>query len=177
MVSASPMPPTDRSRIERRGGERRGAADRPPCAGGGRARCRRHAVDQADRRDQRSHRADRACQIGRTHRARPEGRLERSRGWLKPGAQVAVFGLRRNDGVVVASLVQERHDAMTRVAGPLERDRAGTLRIRRAQARRCRRGAGRSARAGRGPCRAGRDAGLTQPRRTTSPTSAARSGC
>ncbi len=50
-------------------------------------------------------------------------------GWLKPGAQVAVFGLRRNDGVVVASLVQERHDAAMRVAGPLERDRAGTLRI------------------------------------------------
>ncbi|MHC2437728.1 DUF5666 domain-containing protein [Bradyrhizobium sp. USDA 4451] len=49
--------------------------------------------------------------------------------WLKPGAQVAVFGLRRTDGVVVASLVQERHDAAMRVAGPLERDRAGSLRI------------------------------------------------
>ncbi|HEX7924926.1 MAG TPA: DUF5666 domain-containing protein, partial [Bradyrhizobium sp.] len=49
--------------------------------------------------------------------------------WLKVGAHVAVFGLRRTDGVVVASLVQERHDAAMRVAGPLERDRAGSLRI------------------------------------------------
>ncbi|MGF6432980.1 MULTISPECIES: DUF5666 domain-containing protein [Bradyrhizobium] len=49
--------------------------------------------------------------------------------WLKVGAHVAVFGLRRTDGVVVASLVQERHDAAARVAGPLERDRAGVLRI------------------------------------------------
>ncbi|BBC00499.1 DUF5666 domain-containing protein [Bradyrhizobium elkanii] len=49
--------------------------------------------------------------------------------WLKVGAHVAVFGLRRTDGVVVASLVQERHDAAARVAGPLERDRAGALRI------------------------------------------------
>jgi len=49
--------------------------------------------------------------------------------WLKPGAHVAVFGLRRTDGVVVASLVQERHDAAMRVAGPLERDRTGALRI------------------------------------------------
>ncbi|WP_298363528.1 DUF5666 domain-containing protein [uncultured Bradyrhizobium sp.] len=49
--------------------------------------------------------------------------------WLKVGAHVAVFGLRRTDGVVVASLVQERHDAAMRVAGPLERDRTGTLRI------------------------------------------------
>lgn len=49
--------------------------------------------------------------------------------WLKVGAHVAVFGLRRTDGVVVASLVQERHDATARVAGPLERDRAGALRI------------------------------------------------
>ncbi|MCP1844773.1 hypothetical protein ACVIHI_002304 [Bradyrhizobium sp. USDA 4524] len=49
--------------------------------------------------------------------------------WLKVGAHVAVFGLRRTDGIVVASLVQERHDAAARVAGPLERDRAGVLRI------------------------------------------------
>ena len=49
--------------------------------------------------------------------------------WLKPGTHVAVFGLRRTDGVIVASLVQERHDAATRVTGPLERDRSGSLRI------------------------------------------------
>ncbi|KWV54388.1 hypothetical protein AS156_00405, partial [Bradyrhizobium macuxiense] len=49
--------------------------------------------------------------------------------WLKPGTHVAVFGLRRTDGVIVASLVQERHDVATRVTGPLERDRAGNLRI------------------------------------------------
>jgi len=49
--------------------------------------------------------------------------------WLKVGAHVAVFGLRRTDGVVVASLVQERHDAAMRVAGPLERDRNGAFRI------------------------------------------------
>lgn len=49
--------------------------------------------------------------------------------WLKPGNSVAVFGLRRTDGVIVASLVQQRHDAAMRVAGPLDRDSAGTLRI------------------------------------------------
>ena len=49
--------------------------------------------------------------------------------WLKPGAHVAVFGLRRTDGVVVASLVQQRHDAAMRVTGPLQRDSAGVLRI------------------------------------------------
>ncbi|WP_342711106.1 DUF5666 domain-containing protein [Bradyrhizobium sp. B124] len=49
--------------------------------------------------------------------------------WLKVGAHVAVFGLRRTDGIVVASLVQERHDAAMRVAGPLERDRDGAFRI------------------------------------------------
>jgi hypothetical protein len=49
--------------------------------------------------------------------------------WLKPGTHVAVFGLRRTDGVIVASLVQQRHDTVARVTGPLERDRSGTLRI------------------------------------------------
>jgi hypothetical protein len=49
--------------------------------------------------------------------------------WLKPGAHVAVFGLRRTDGVVVASLVQQHSAAATHVTGPLERDRSGTLRI------------------------------------------------
>jgi hypothetical protein len=38
---------------------------------------------------------------------------------------VAVFGLRRTDGVIVASLVQKRRDSATRVAGLLERDRDG----------------------------------------------------
>ncbi|VIO79017.1 hypothetical protein CI1B_76460 [Bradyrhizobium ivorense] len=49
--------------------------------------------------------------------------------WLKAGTQVAVFGLRRTDGVIVASLVQQRHDTAMRVTGPLERDRTGALRI------------------------------------------------
>ena len=42
--------------------------------------------------------------------------------WLKPGAHVSVFGLRRTDGVIVASLVQQRHDTVARVSGALERD-------------------------------------------------------
>lgn len=46
-------------------------------------------------------------------------------GWNRPGAYVAVFGLRRTDGAIVASLVQQRRDRATRVAGPLERDRDG----------------------------------------------------
>lgn len=49
--------------------------------------------------------------------------------WLKPGAHVAVFGLRRTDGVVVASLVQQHSAGATHVTGPLERDRSGALRI------------------------------------------------
>ncbi|WP_028346285.1 DUF5666 domain-containing protein [Bradyrhizobium murdochi] len=44
------------------------------------------------------------------------------------GMQVAVSGLRRTDGVIVASLIEQRRSATVRVAGPLERDRAG-LRI------------------------------------------------
>ncbi|WP_190242047.1 DUF5666 domain-containing protein [Bradyrhizobium algeriense] len=44
------------------------------------------------------------------------------------GTQVAVSGLRRTDGVIVASLVEQRCNATTRVTGPLERDRDG-LRI------------------------------------------------
>jgi hypothetical protein len=44
------------------------------------------------------------------------------------GTQVAVSGLRRTDGVIVASLVEQRRNASARVAGPLERDRDG-LRI------------------------------------------------
>ena len=45
--------------------------------------------------------------------------------WLRPGSYVAVSGLRRTDGVIVASLVQQRHDTITRVNGLLERDRDG----------------------------------------------------
>jgi Domain of unknown function (DUF5666) len=48
--------------------------------------------------------------------------------WRRPGVYVAVSGLRRTDGVIVASLVEQRRDAATRVAGPLERSRDG-LRI------------------------------------------------
>ena len=44
------------------------------------------------------------------------------------GTQVAVSGLRRTDGVIVASLVELRRNAIARVTGPLERDRDG-LRI------------------------------------------------
>jgi hypothetical protein len=48
--------------------------------------------------------------------------------WRHPDTNVAVFGLRRTDGVIVSSLVEQRRDATTRVSGPLERDRNG-LRI------------------------------------------------
>jgi len=48
--------------------------------------------------------------------------------WRRPGTNVAVFGLRRTDGVIVASLVEQRLDPTTRVSGPVERDRGG-LRI------------------------------------------------
>jgi len=41
--------------------------------------------------------------------------------WRRTGAQVAVFGLRRTDGVVVASLIEPRHSSATRVTGVLER--------------------------------------------------------
>jgi hypothetical protein len=45
--------------------------------------------------------------------------------WRRPGSTVAVFGLRRTDGMIVASLVQKRRDSATRVAGLLERDHNG----------------------------------------------------
>jgi uncharacterized protein DUF5666 len=48
--------------------------------------------------------------------------------WRRVGTQVAVSGLRRTDGVIVASLVEQRRSATARVTGPLERDRDG-LRI------------------------------------------------
>jgi len=43
----------------------------------------------------------------------------------RPGTHVAVFGLRRTDGVIVGSLVEKRRDTATRVTGLLERDREG----------------------------------------------------
>src|SRR4051794_39389497 len=48
--------------------------------------------------------------------------------WRRPGTNVAVFGLRRTDGVIIASLVEQRRDDAARVSGPLIRDRDG-LRI------------------------------------------------
>jgi hypothetical protein len=51
-----------------------------------------------------------------------------SENWRRTGAQVAVYGLRRTDGVIVASLVEARRDSATHVAGLLERDSTG-LRI------------------------------------------------
>ena len=47
---------------------------------------------------------------------------------LRPGTQVAVYGLRRTDGVVVASLVEPRRVATERVTGLVERGPDG-LRI------------------------------------------------
>ncbi|QPF88760.1 DUF5666 domain-containing protein [Bradyrhizobium commune] len=40
---------------------------------------------------------------------------------LRAGTQVAVFGLRRTDGVIVASLVEQRQNAAERVTGLVER--------------------------------------------------------
>src|SRR6266536_534573 len=48
--------------------------------------------------------------------------------WLRAGSHVAVSGLRRTDGTIVASLVEQRRNGATRVAGPVERGRDG-LRI------------------------------------------------
>lgn len=47
---------------------------------------------------------------------------------LRPGAQVAVYGLRRTDGVIVASLVEPRRGTTERVTGLVERGPDG-LRI------------------------------------------------
>ncbi|EJN08442.1 hypothetical protein PMI42_07235 [Bradyrhizobium sp. YR681] len=44
---------------------------------------------------------------------------------LRTGTQVAVYGLRRTDGVIVASLVEPRRDAAARVAGLVERGPEG----------------------------------------------------
>jgi hypothetical protein len=48
--------------------------------------------------------------------------------WRRVGANVAVFGIRRTDGAIVASLVEPHAGTATRVTGLLERDRDG-LRI------------------------------------------------
>ncbi|WP_315783419.1 MULTISPECIES: DUF5666 domain-containing protein [unclassified Bradyrhizobium] len=45
--------------------------------------------------------------------------------WRKVGSQVAVFGLRRSDGVIVASLVDPRSSAPSRISGVVVRDRSG----------------------------------------------------
>lgn len=45
--------------------------------------------------------------------------------WRKIGTHVAVFGLRRSDGVIVASLVDPRQTTVSRVSGVVVRDRNG----------------------------------------------------
>jgi hypothetical protein len=45
--------------------------------------------------------------------------------WRRPGTHVAVFGLRRTDGAIVASLLEPRRGAVSRVQGLLERDGDG----------------------------------------------------
>jgi hypothetical protein len=47
----------------------------------------------------------------------------------KPGARVAVSGLRRPDGVIVASLIELRDSGPDRVAGPVRRGAGGSLSI------------------------------------------------
>lgn len=47
----------------------------------------------------------------------------------KPGARVAVSGLRRPDGVIVASLVEPREAGPERIAGPVRRGANGSLMI------------------------------------------------
>lgn len=49
--------------------------------------------------------------------------------WRRVGAEVSVFGLRRTDGTVVASLVAARRAGAARVRGVLTRDASGGLRI------------------------------------------------
>ncbi|WP_267359669.1 DUF5666 domain-containing protein [Methylobacterium sp. GC_Met_3] len=45
----------------------------------------------------------------------------------KPGTRVAVSGLRRTDGVIVASLIEPRSSGPDRVAGPVRRDGAAVM--------------------------------------------------
>ena len=49
--------------------------------------------------------------------------------WLRPGTEVAVFGLRQTSGTIVASLVDQRPGAAAHVTGVLERDAGGGLHI------------------------------------------------
>ncbi|WP_430911267.1 DUF5666 domain-containing protein [Methylobacterium sp. sgz302541] len=56
-------------------------------------------------------------------------RVSGVRGTFKPGDRVAVSGLRRPDGVVVASLIEPRPAGADRVAGPVRKDRDGSLSI------------------------------------------------
>lgn len=50
-------------------------------------------------------------------------------GTWTPGTRVAVSGLRRPDGVIVASLIETRPSGPDRVAGPVRREGDGTLMI------------------------------------------------
>ena len=50
-------------------------------------------------------------------------------GGLKAGDIVAVSGLRRNDGVIAASLIERSPGAPSRVAGPLAAATGGGLKI------------------------------------------------
>ena len=77
---------------------------------------------------------------------------------LRAGTQVAVYGLRRTDGVIVASLVEPRKDATERVTGLVERGpdglHIGGLKLSGVDPL-----AGRPARPDRGQREPGRDAG------------------
>ncbi|MCJ2028980.1 DUF5666 domain-containing protein [Methylobacterium sp. J-043] len=55
--------------------------------------------------------------------------LKTARTRFAVGERVAVSGLRRADGTIVASLIEPRADGSARVAGPVRRDRDGTPRI------------------------------------------------
>lgn len=50
-------------------------------------------------------------------------------GRWQPGERVAVFGLRRPDGTIVASLIERRDGGPDRIAGPVTRSRNGSLGI------------------------------------------------
>ena len=60
---------------------------------------------------------------GRMVGARPARPDRRPSGDWKPGLRVAVSGLRRPDGVIVASLIEPRGSGPDRVAGPVRRER------------------------------------------------------
>ena len=49
--------------------------------------------------------------------------------WWQPGERVAVFGLRRPDGTIVASLIERRDGGPDRIAGQVTRSRNGSLGI------------------------------------------------